>query len=259
MRRDLRPSSAPPSEAPRGVPGSEPPPTEEETRAAAATREALARSEEPLVLALCAAHAPAPLDERLLDILVARAIGVPERVTERERASTPQEREDAEALRDALSRGVLPLAGEAALAGALAAAYRPRELDPAVNEALLTRALTGAPAARPRLALVRRDGEVEAPRRARVARAVLTTLASVAALAAGVALVSGKLAVRADVARVAEVAPMRIALVHERSADDLFDPAHRFAVGRQSERVDRIARARAADLRRNRFAAWGVE
>lgn len=283
MTRDLRPSSAPPFEATAFAPGSEPPPTEEETLAAAATREALARGEDPLAHALRAAHAPAPLDEHLLDALVACALDTPASVASSvpyegqylERAPTPQERADAEALRDALSRGDVPPAAEAAFASALAAAYRPRELDPAVNEALLARALAAAPAARPRLALVRggaeggeaKGGEAEgasraAPRRARITRPVVTALASVAALAAGIALVSGKLAVRGDHASLAEVAPaapMRIALVHERSTDDLFDPAQRFAVGRQSERVDRIARARAADLRTNRFAAWGVQ
>ena len=282
MTRDLRPSSAPPFEDTSSAPGSEPPPTEEEALAAAATREALARGEDPLAHALRAAHAPAPLDEHLLDALVARALAAPASAASSvtvsasyegqhlERAPTPQELAGAEALRDALSRGEAPPAGEAAFAAALAAAYRPREIDPAVNEALLERALAAAPAARPRLALVRGGAEAgeakgashAAPRRARIARTVVTALASVAALAAGIALASGKLAARGDHASLAEVAPaapLRVALVHERSTDDLFDPAQRFAVGRQSERVDRIARARAADLRTNRFAAWGVQ
>jgi hypothetical protein len=44
-----------------------------------------------------------------------------------------------------------------------------------------------------------------------------------------------------------------------RSAADLFDPTTPFPrAGGESARVDRIASARASDLRDNRFAAWGV-
>jgi hypothetical protein len=50
------------------------------------------------------------------------------------------------------------------------------------------------------------------------------------------------------------------ALVRARSADDLFDAATPFPRrGEESARMDRIASARAADLRRNRFASWGVK
>ena len=49
-------------------------------------------------------------------------------------------------------------------------------------------------------------------------------------------------------------------LVRARSADDLFDATTPFPRhGEESARIDRIASARAADLRRNRFAAWGVK
>jgi hypothetical protein len=47
--------------------------------------------------------------------------------------------------------------------------------------------------------------------------------------------------------------------VPARSTQPLFDPATRFPVrGGESERVDRIAAARATDLRANRYAMWGV-
>ncbi|MFS8069972.1 MAG: hypothetical protein ACMG6S_26710, partial [Byssovorax sp.] len=49
------------------------------------------------------------------------------------------------------------------------------------------------------------------------------------------------------------------ALILSRSTDDLFDPAEKFEVGRSSARIDRIASARSSDLRRNRFASWGVQ
>ena len=45
-----------------------------------------------------------------------------------------------------------------------------------------------------------------------------------------------------------------------RSADALFDATTPFPRhGEESARIDRIASARAADLRQNRFAAWGVK
>jgi len=285
MTRERRPSSAPPA-ALLCAPGSEPPPTEAEMRAAAVSRDAVARDEDPLALALRAAYAPAPLDAGALDALVRRALGAMDASASIARdlagdldgdldgdlgaAVTPCEREAAAALCEGLAQGALPAEGEAALLGALAAAYRPRALDPAVNEALIARALTSAPAARPSLALVRGGAprEANAPReparRAHVISMTATALASVAALAAGVALVSGKLMVAprppAPVAASAPAAaPMRVALIYERSTDELFDPAQRFEVGRQSQRIDRIASARAAELRRNRFVAWGVE
>lgn len=49
------------------------------------------------------------------------------------------------------------------------------------------------------------------------------------------------------------------AYVPSRSTDDLFDRNTQFPkTGGESARIDRIAMARASDLRQNRFAAWGV-
>jgi hypothetical protein len=80
----------------------------------------------------------------------------------------------------------------------------------------------------------------------------MVALAGVAALAAGVALFFGPSG--------ASRGPATAALVRVRSADDLFDAATPFPRrGEESARVDRIAGARAADLRQNRFAAWGVK
>jgi hypothetical protein len=61
----------------------------------------------------------------------------------------------------------------------------------------------------------------------------------------------------AAVAPTAAAAPA--ALIRSRSTDDLFEPAEKFEVGHTSARIDRIASARSSDLRRNRFAAWGVQ
>ena len=50
-----------------------------------------------------------------------------------------------------------------------------------------------------------------------------------------------------------------VKLIEVRSTQTLFDPTQKFPVrGGESTRMDRIAGARAADLRANRFAAWGV-
>ena len=72
------------------------------------------------------------------------------------------------------------------------------------------------------------------------------------AMAAAIALLLGRPS--ADGARRAEAEP----LVPVRSTQSLFhEPFAR--TGGESARIDRIASARAADLRDNRFAAWGVK
>ena len=48
------------------------------------------------------------------------------------------------------------------------------------------------------------------------------------------------------------------AFIPTRSTDDLFGAAPFPRTGGESQRIDRIAMARASDLRQNRFAAWGV-
>ena len=49
-------------------------------------------------------------------------------------------------------------------------------------------------------------------------------------------------------------------LVHTRSTTELFDPLEKFpATGGESERMQKIVSSRAADLRKNRFAQWGVK
>ena len=81
----------------------------------------------------------------------------------------------------------------------------------------------------------------------------MAVLTGVAALAASMALFLGR-----PVATQPGVATAE--LLRARSADGLFDAATPFPRhGEESARVDRIASARAADLRNNRFAAWGVK
>jgi hypothetical protein len=265
MKRARRPGSVPPPAAPAPAgSGDEPPFTDDELREAAALRQALERGDDPLASALRAAWAPAPLDSEDLAALVEGAIR--EGVSgEGDAPPTRLEREAAAALRDELAAG--QGFGEAtALLGDLKAAYRPGELSPAANEALIEAALAGAltsghapasAAAAPRLRVLAGGASVGAParaaRRLRIAPVTMAALSGVAALAAGIALLLGRL----DHALPPEALPAAT-LIHARSTDDLFDPAQKFEVGAQSARVDRIASARAADLRNNRFAAWGV-
>jgi hypothetical protein len=87
----------------------------------------------------------------------------------------------------------------------------------------------------------------------RITPVTMAALAGVAALAAGVAVFVG---------RVPSGNPGNVAaaLVRVHSAEGLFDAATPFPRrGEESARIDRIASARAADLRQNRFAAWGVK
>jgi hypothetical protein len=48
------------------------------------------------------------------------------------------------------------------------------------------------------------------------------------------------------------------AFIPTRSTDELFGAQPFPRTGGESQRIDRIATARASDLRQNRFAAWGV-
>jgi len=134
------------------------------------------------------------------------------------------------------------------LAEAVHAAGGSGELDEVSHERLLKRAL-------------------RRPAQERGAGRRSTLLATVAAVAAGVALFWGTLSLVDDGAQsVAEPrgGPSRsgpaVELIRSRSTQPLFDPAIPFPQrGGESARVDTIARARAAELRANRFAMWGVQ
>jgi hypothetical protein len=257
MKRARRPSPVPPPAARVDAGGGDEPPfSEEELREAAALRDALARGEDPLAVALRAAWAPAPLDGDDLAAIVDRALG------QGEAATTRSEREAAAALRDELEqrRGFREAT---AIFGDLKAAHDPGEIPKARNEELIDQALARAPAA-PRLRLVGGSASRAAPaprprestsaRSRWTAKGTMAALSGVVALAAGVALLLGQL----DRAAAPAASLSASALIHARSTDDLFDPAQKFEVGAQSARIDRIASARASDLRQNRFAAWGV-
>ena len=160
-----------------------------------------------------------------------------------ESAATGAERAAAERLRAELA-GEAP-AGKPCLraAGRAQDGGAPRgDLPAARHAALIDAALARAPFLRRRLAPVLR----------RIAPVTMAAIAGVAALAAGVALFAGRVPARAR--RPPPRSP------RARSADDLFDATTPFPRrGGESARIDRIASARAADLRQNRFAAWGVK
>jgi hypothetical protein len=227
----------------------EPPPTEAELAEAEALREALDRGEAPLAVALRAVFVPARLDDDAHAEMLARALGEASASKDDERSapevdapSTPAEQDAAARLREALdaprreARHDEPLAE---LAHAMRAAYRPRDIEPLRNEALVARAL----------------GRAASQRKARrVVPIVSAAVLGVAAMAASVALVFSSRMPTPSSTTAAMVAPYR-----SRSAADLFDPTTPFPrEGGESARVDRIASARAGDLRANRFASWGV-
>ncbi|MFO0755440.1 MAG: hypothetical protein U0359_03055 [Byssovorax sp.] len=242
----LVPSSSPP---PAGA--DEPPFSAEELRDAEALRDAIDRGADPLSSALRAAHAPGDLDAGDLDAILARALG------EGDAPPTRAEQALADSLRDALDgRGALR--EEHLSAADLRAAHRPGEIDPERNEALIRRAIA-APSATTSAKVL--------PFRRRAIAITASALPLVAALAAGVALMIQRAEPPREAASVAAPAPpsaglaaaARASLIRSRSTDDLFDPAEKFPVsGEESARIDRIALARASDLRQNRFAAWGV-
>jgi hypothetical protein len=221
----------------------EPPFTEEELRAAAALRETLARGGDALAASLQAAYRPSPLAEGDLDALLARALG------DGDAPPTRLEGEAAARLRAELERG--DLEGESALLGDLRAAHRPAALSSSRNEELIAGALASA-----------RRAPISLSRFRRALPATMAALTGVVALAAGVALLlqtrdfAPPSAMRPS-SEAAAVAPA--VLIRSRSTDDLFDPAQKFETGGSSARIDRIASARSSDLRRNRFAAWGVQ
>jgi hypothetical protein len=225
-----KPGSAPMPPAP-SEPNEDAPISDEERAAAEALRDVIDRGEEPLAAELRAAFAPSALAEADLDAVLARAMGD-------ESAATRAERDAAERLRAELE-GEAPVR-EAAALHALRLAAAPPALDPARNEELIEAALARADEQR-------RARRAVVGRRAAVAIAAIST---VTALAAGLSLFFGQ--PRRD-------APATAALIPARSTEELFDAATPFPRrGEESARIDRIAAARASDLRANRFAAWGV-
>lgn len=267
--RKLRLVSGPPQGTAGG--GDEPPFGDDELAAAEALRDALEHGDEPLALALRAAARPDEIDDGDLEAILARALG------DAEAPATRLEQAAAERLRDALEGEQTAgnqASDEIALAGALRAAHAPGELAKATNEALVEAALDRAQAAPPAGARVIALAD-RRTRARRIAPITMAALAGVAALAASVLLFFGRAGdqappssasrapaaatVAAEAAAETVTARAQAALIRARSTQDLFDAATPFPrSGEESARIDRIASSRAADLRQNRFAAWGV-
>jgi hypothetical protein len=187
-----------------------------------------------LVAAVRPRDLPADVHERIL----ARALGVAgEDVAEAEPSA--RERTDADELREALevhgaARDDHPLVR---VADALRSAHAPRTLDPLKSEMLLKPAL-------------------RLPNRKTAVRTLYGAAVTAVALAASlVGLLLHDVAPQAPEARGPQLLP---GMVEARSTGDLFDQEDFPQTGGASERIDRIARARKADLRQNRFVSWGV-
>lgn len=225
--------------------GDEPPPTEAELREALELERALDQGIDPLAAALRSAYRPEPLEEVDHEALLARALGdasAPPTAAEKREAARLAGELDAMKGRRAAPE---PKSEPGELAEALRAAWAPRSIEPLKNEALIAKALQKAPS-RGRRALP-------------VTMAALSTLAAVAA---GIALFFGqadKESAPTASAPTSAAQSAQAALIRARSTSDLFDPETPFPrSGGTSERMDRIVSARAADLRANRFATWGV-
>lgn len=180
--------------------------------------------EEELASALRSAWSPAPLDAALNEALIAQALEDP--------LAEPTEEElvESERLRQALEgQGSHP---NADLARALALAAAPAPLPHPTADAIAQRALA-AKAEKSNLVYV-----------------VFGSAAAALALAASILLfVSGGHSPQ-SVARAARD------LAQSRSTAPLFH--EKFDAADTTARIDRIALARARDLRSNRYALWGV-
>jgi hypothetical protein len=157
---------------------------------------------------------------------------------------TPEELAAAAALRDALSDPSRPHEG-ADFARAVALANEPRPLGKEEHAAILERALAHGGA--------RRTQRNKARQRVVLAFAGAGALAMAAAVLLRVELAAPR---AASVAARAHEVPS-VPMAQRRSTQPLFrEPFARS--GGESARIDRIAQARASDLRDNRFVAWGV-
>jgi hypothetical protein len=228
-----------------------PPVSAGEAEAARLLAEQLERGQDPVLGALVAAYRPAALDDAAHEAILSRALRGSHEPSRSDAPPSSSEQAAAEGLRRLLDErdpGPGPHGPAAEMAIALRSAYRPREIAPLQNEALIARAARVLGRARSR------------PAR-RILPVTMAALTGVAALAAGVAL----LVLRPHAAELTATAPSGASAAHtpmsrSRSTIDLFDPVTPFArTGGQSARIDRIASARAAELRENRFVAWGVQ
>ncbi|NUO51316.1 MAG: hypothetical protein HOV80_20870 [Polyangiaceae bacterium] len=219
-------------------------PSADERRGADDRRAAVDRGADPVAELLAAAIRPTDLADDVHERILARALGGAFEETQApEPEATQPEIRAAEVLRRALEAP--PAEREAhelgALASALRAAHDPRPITEIRNEALL----------RPALRSTGRIGS----------RALYAAAAGVLALAASMMLYlkpSGDSAPAPSASMKTEQLPE--GMVEARSTAPLFTvDDFPQGGGKTSDRADRIAGARSADLRNNRYLAWGVE
>jgi hypothetical protein len=141
--------------------------------------------------------------------------------------ASSEERELAAVLRDRLD-------GDEVVA-VLRAAWHPAALDPSEHQRIVTTAVA---------AETKRETAKVVPLRPRTMRLAVVTTTTVLAFAASV------------VVWITSASQAELPLARARSTQPLFDEP--FKAGETSARIDRIAVARAADYRDNRFAKWGV-
>lgn len=204
---------------------------------------------------LSAALRPGELDDDIHEQILAKALGIPAGSTAaapREAMASEPPADAAETraageLRDALATRAAdhPLVG---IAHALKNAHAPRAIDDIKNETLLRPALKlSSLGARRRLAM----------------GAVVGALA-VAAGFLGLYITQPGMFSPPSSAPAAAVAPQAPAdaflpgMVEVHSTSELFQPEDFPRTGGATSRIDRISQARQADLRQNRFAAWGL-
>lgn len=233
----------------------------DEREQASALRDALEGKADSISGLLSAALRPGELDDDIHEQILAKALGLTgssagaptrEPLVVDPPADATEVRAAGE-LRDALALlDVRPSAETRAadhplvgIAHALKNAHAPRPIDDIRNEALL----------RPALKL----SSLGARRRVAVG-AVLGTLA-VAAACLGLYISQPAMFGGGVPAPAAAVAPQDAfvpGMVEVHSTSELFQPEDFPRTGGATSRIDRISQARQADLRRNRFAAWGL-
>jgi hypothetical protein len=211
------------------------------------------REDSDLGAALRAAYgAGAPLPEEIHEELLAKALGSAA-LDLPEAPATPDEEKAAAELRAALEPGAhAHRAGDrladaetaelVSLARALSAAYRPQPLDDLRSQAIWNRAL----------------GRDRRKRRVTTVSGILFATAAAAAAVFGLQIQNARSPASGELEAVAISSSASLAV--SRSTQGLFDAAVPFErSGGTSERVDRIARSRAGELRANRFARWGIQ
>lgn len=219
-------------------------PSADERRGADDRRDAVEGGTDPVAELLAAAIRPGDLSDDLHEQILARALGGSfEEAEAPEPEATPPEIRAAETLRRALEAPAAEREAHelGAIASALRAAHDPRPITEIRNEALL----------RPAMRSTGRIGS----------RALYAAAAGVLALAASMMLYlkpAGDDAAAPSAS--VKVNQLPEGTVEARSTAPLFTvDDFPQGGGKTSERADRIAGARSADLRNNRYLAWGVE